>query len=197
MKRLSAIILSAAIALSVCACGGGAKTAEATKSETEVEKEEQTAEATVYDQLSELDKELFDALIIMTTEDFYKPAAARILEIGDYEDRTKWEKEGTDSPLYGPDTVVVRLQGENQAGGTANHYYMVCIKAAENTREGTKDYISACRTLGDIKSKLMVSGEIGEYAELEDDYSIKSSSNKFDIKNINKAIKEYWEEMGF
>ena len=36
MKRLSAIILSAIMALSVCACGGGAKTAETTTATEEI-----------------------------------------------------------------------------------------------------------------------------------------------------------------
>lgn len=68
MKRLSAIILSVVIALSVCACGGGTKTAETTTVE-ETTTAEETSEAEVPTQLSkeELLNSVGDAITTMGT----------------------------------------------------------------------------------------------------------------------------------
>ena len=147
------------------------------------------------DQLTDLESRLFDALVKMVTDDFYEPSAVRVLEIGDFEERTKWDET---SLIFGPDTVVVRLQGENRVGGTLNHYYRVCVTAAENMTEVAQQSIKTYSLLGDRNRVLDYKGEVGDYAELSDYYSFEESTTDiFNIARINKALNEYWEEMGF
>lgn len=177
MKRIIALFMALVMCLTLCACGANN---EAT---------------TARELLTEKERSLFDALIKMTTENFYEPAAIRILEVGDYEENTA-NKE--DSILYGPDTVVVRLQGENRMGGTINHYYLVCITAAENMTDAGQSMIELRTLLGDMEQLLDYKGDVGDYAELADSYKLEASAAElFNIGNINKALAEYWEEIGF
>ena len=199
MKKALSLILALVLCLSLCACGGGNSTGNNTEPNTEPNTELSTEQSTTplsaRDQLTELESRLFDALVKMVTDDFYEPSAVRVLEIGDFEERTKWDET---SLLFGPDTVVVRLQGENRVGGTLNHYYRVCVTAAENMAETAHQSIKTYSLLGDRNSVLDYKGEVGDYAELSDYYSFEESATDiFNIAHINKALNEYWEEMGF
>lgn len=180
MKKMISALLALVLCLSLCACGAN---------------NEPTAPLSAKEQLTEKELSLFDALIKMTTKDFYEPAAIRILEVGDYEENMAWEE---DSYIYGPDTVVVRLQGENRMGGTLNHYYLVCITAAENMTKTAQSTLEAWTLLGKMEQILKHKGEVGDYAELSDGYQLEASADEtFNIGRINKALAEYWEEMGF
>lgn len=196
MKRWIALILALVMVLGMVGCGESAKEPEPTA----------TPEPTAREMLNEKEEQLYNSLIKITTADFYEPAQIRVMEIGDYHARSKY----TDSDvLYGPDTVIVRLQGENRVGGTLNHYYKIVLVGAKNTSEygsTMKDLYAAKRLNailnGEDSSKyeakeLDYSGEIGDYVELQDDYSFEASADDFNIGNVNRALKEYWEEMGF
>ena len=190
------------------------------------------------DALSEKEKMLFDAIVDMSTDDFFNPSAVRLLEVGDYsgfEFSNETEElsqlfeelgmaEQLNDALMQPDLVIVRLQGENKAGGTLNHYYKVCIKGYEKTGELNQEMIDALEKqieiseslvaindfldestsddyekLMETKSELMeYKADVGDYVDLGDDYEVKEdASDTFDIGKINKALKEYWENLGF
>jgi len=148
-----------------------------------------TTKESAIDALSEVERKLFDALIKM---DFYEPSAIRIMEVGEYHNYTKYKGE----PLYGTDTVVVKLQGENRVGGTLNHYYLVCIGEADASI-GNDNIRMMITATNDMSFILQYRGKVGEYAELKDGYTLKSVSKEFDVGKINNAIKEYWSNKGF
>lgn len=188
MKKMISLFLVFVLCLSLCACGknGGA---------TEAPETEPMETLSAREQLTEVEQRLYEALIRMTTADFYEPSAVRVLEIGDYNENTAMDET---SFLYGPDTVVVRLQGENGEGGTLNHYYLVCIKGAENMTETAQITIKTWTMIGEMANVLKHKGEAGDYAQLPDSYSFeKDAADLFDIGRINKALSEYWAEMGF
>ena len=191
MKKAVSLILALVMCLSLCACGENSSA----NNDSSSVPENSTAPLSARDQLTDLESRLFDALVKMVTDDFYEPSAVRVLEIGDFEERTKWDET---SLIFGPDTFVVRLQGENRVGGTLNHYYRVCVTAAENMTEVAQQSIKTYSLLGDRNSVLDYKGEVGDYAELSDYYSFEESTTDiFNIARINKALNEYWEEMGF
>lgn len=132
---------------------------------------------TAKEQLNESESILFDCLVNITTEYFYEPAAVRVLEIGDF------QKGGFDS-----NTVVVRLQGENKLGGTLNHYYCIAVSESE-TPDGIKDILEA--------DGFPYCAHIGDFIQLDDDYSISEKTNDYDFGKINQALSEYWKEKGF
>lgn len=186
MKRTLSLALALILCLGLCACGGTVPEADTAASTTA------PVQLTAKEQLTEKELALFDALVKMVTRDFYEPSAIRVLEVGDLDERTKWaDNADAKDMLYGPDSVVVRLQGENRVGGTLNNYYRVCITAAENMSEFAQSSIKG-NTLFRYK------GEVGDYVELENYEGIEEdASDMFDIGRINKALKEYWEDMGF
>lgn len=191
MKKTISLLLALVLCLSLCACGENSSA----NNDSSSVSENSTAPLSARDQLTDLESRLFDALVKMVTDDFYEPSAVRVLEIGDFEERTKWDET---SLIFGPDTVVVRLQGENRVGGTLNHYYRVCVTAAENMTEVAQQSIKTYSLLGDRNRVLDYKGEVGDYAELSDYYSFEESTTDiFNIARINKALNEYWEEMGF
>lgn len=178
MKKLIALLVTLVLCLSICACG--------------------TQSPSAIEQLTEKEHGLFEALIKLTTEDFYEPSAVRVLELGDFREKTSYD--------LGPDTVVVRLQGENRVGGTLNHYYLVCTAAGEDpdqdSIELTERILEYEKAVGmeyleSAKMLLSMKGEVGDYVELSDDYSFEKLTNVFDIGRVNNALAEYWEEKGF
>lgn len=192
MKKVFLLILTIIMCIPFCACSeDAAPVTEATS--------EATSEAlTAREQLSDLEEQLFDHIISITTDTFYEPSAIRLLEIGDYMQRSTHDS--TDV-LYGPDTVVVRLQGENRVGGTLNHYYMICLTTAKNTTED-EIYVDQARYASILDGEdwrlFRYEGTAGDYDQLYDSYEIKTTCKDiFDIGNINKAIAEYWEDLGF
>ena len=196
MKKFSFLLLIVLV-ISLCGCSSNGQQA---NNNSSVEKNEESSEKTAIEQLNEKEKLLFDALCKITKSDFFEPSAIRVLEIGDYRERTRW---GKDSVLYGPDTIVVRLQGENRVGGTLNHYYLVCIKDGES--QTSQDLVKSLKQLealrgGYMESILQYSGTVGDYTELSDSYKLEedlSNSASWNIGKINKALAEYWENLGF
>lgn len=188
MKKVISLILVFVLCLPLCACGGGSDVPETT-----------TKPLTAREQLTDFEAKLFNILIDMTKESFYEPSAVRVIEVCDYEERTKYENDPDSYDLlFGPDTIVVRLQGENKAGGTINHFYLICLKSAENKSEFAQNQIKMSGFSGNKKGRMQYKATEGEYAELSDYYSPKKdASNLISVARINKALKEYWEEMGF
>ena len=160
-----------------------------------------------YDQL------LIDAIIKISTADFYEPAAVRVLEIVEFTTHYalfKSYEEIKESPW----NVVVRLQGENKIGGTINHYYMICIKDGyvssradvvelqiQNIEITNK--LSRQPSLYELETLQAMKANVGDYIELGDNYQVSSKQNydmaqsHFTIKNVNKGLIEYWEDLGF
>ena len=187
MKKTISLLLALVLCLSLCACGGGNNTVETTVP---------TEPPTAREQLTELEEKLFNNLIAITKDSFYEPSAVRVLEVCDYYEGTTRTDPDEYDYSYGPDRVVVRLQGENRVGGTVNHYYLICLTGAENTSEYAKTMIAAFARNKEMR--MHFKAEEGEYAEIGDYYEVKrDSSDIFDIGRINRALKEYWEEMGF
>ena len=201
MKKIFSLILALVLCLSLCACGSD---------------QSQTSDAnlTAREQLSAKEEALFSAIISFVSNDFNAPAEVRLLEVGDYEENSAGNGENPDWA----DFVVVRLQGENKLGGTLNNHYLVCVndtkcwnKAdnkpmefttawSDNWREkyevtGSKEHWE--EMIGCLLVSMRSGGVIGDYAELLD-YSISAdASDIFDVGKINKALAEYWEDMGF
>jgi len=192
MKKIIALTLTLLLVMTLCACGGK----EAEKTETaETVAVTQQPEQEQKEQLTEEEVLLVEYLINIVTEDFVDPSAACVLKVCDYQDRD-WHEE--DHPMYGPNTVVVCMQGENRMGGGGQAYLKICLTTAENTSDAAQDIIDARRVTGDFEGIMDYKGEAGEYVFLDEYYEPKNdSSDKFDIGRINTALEEYWEGKGF
>ena len=158
-------------------------------------------EAIDYDQM------LVDVLIKVTTAEFYEPSAVRVLEIGNF---SKYEYPEDED--CSPWNVMVRLQGENRVGGTLNHYYWLCIKGGEATSQKAKDAMEIEESIISLSAQLGQSlswvdymtiqtyrAETGDCVEIdiEGSYSSWEPAEEFSIKNVNTALKAYWEDLGF
>jgi len=183
MKRIIAVFVMLCMCLALCACANE----EAQPTETPAEPTERPTEPVI----TEKEQQLVNYLIDIVTDSFYEPSAVRVLEIGDHVDNTMWRDEGQPESLhefYGPETIVVRLQGENRIGGTLNHYYRICLTSAYN--EDERELFA--------HEVLRYRGEAGQCAQLSDSYEItENASDEYDIGRINNALKEHWEELGF
>lgn len=179
MKKIVSLILALVLCLSLSACGGGTT----------------TEPLTAREQLTDLEEKLFNHILAITKKYSVEPSSVRVLEVCDYHERSKYEATADES---GPDTVVVCLQGENKVGGTVNDYVKICIKAGENKSEWGQIVIDLQSGSGGDKEILMnYKAKEGEFVIL-DSYKPKTdSSDLFNVGRINKALKEYWEEMGF
>lgn len=193
MKKVLSLFLALVLCMSFSACNSNTPNASTAVS---------TEPATAREQLTVLEEKLFTYLITILTDDFYDPAAARVLEICDYRERTKYENTEFHDSLFGPDTVVIRIQGENKLTRSGDASLLVCLKSAENTSDSARSFINAM-SLGSIlgndnKSSIMkYKATEGEYAVIYSYDSDADASGTFDIGRINKALKEYWEELGF
>lgn len=182
MKKWMAILLTLAICLGLAACG-----------EEPVATTEPTEPPTAREQLSAEEERLFSALITVTTEDFFEPSAVRVLEVCDYSNTASR-----------PELITVRLQGENRVGGTVNHYYRVCLTGQEEFSEDMQDqmliwsfdWLFNGDTYAHLKH-MEYKAETGEYEIYGDNYTTEKEAKEFDVKKINRALKEYWDEMGF
>lgn len=166
------------------------------------------AEESAIAQLSDFEKEVYDALLIMLN-DFYNPSEVRILEMGEYTDRSSYrENAGEDALsafLAGPSTIVLRLSGTNKLGGTLNHYYMLALNDWM-TAETILDSVKTLREYELTYTSLSVSvlqkmAMAGEYVELADNYVMKQPEfgkkvTETEIGNINRALKEHWSNLG-
>lgn len=197
MKKTLSLILVLVMCLSLCACSN----------------ESSQEELTAREQLSEKEEALFTAIISFVPEYFYAPADVKLLEVGDYEENSSGETENANWA----DFVVVRLQGQNRLGGTLNNHYLVCINdtkcwnkvkaepfefttiLSDNPRKryeatGSKDEWK--KMIDMLLLSMRYGGVVGDYAELLD-YSITTdASDIFNIGKINRALTEYWEDMG-
>lgn len=204
MKRLFALLLAFVMCFSLCACGED-------NSQGEVE---ETEELTAREKLTDKEEALFSAIISFVSEDFNAPSEVKLLEVGDYEENSTGNSENSDWS----DFVVVRLQGQNKLGGALNNHYLVCVndtkcwnKASNKPMEFSTAQSDFARERYEVTgskeawesmiNQLLISmrygGVIGDYAELLD-YSITAdASNIFDIGKVNRALTEYWEDMGF
>lgn len=188
MKNLIIILLVAVLCLSVCSCNGSNENEPAVTTTTTV-----VDPPAAIDLLNDEELLLFDFLIELTSNDFFEPSAVRVLEVGDYEERSHFKGTSYEDVLYGPDTIVVRLQGENLAGGTANNHYVIALNTAENTTSYGKNQTKFDYPLTVIYYK----AEAGQYVQLGESYSIEEPAENYNVGNINRAIAEYWSEMGF
>lgn len=163
------------------------------------------AEESAIAKLSDIEKQIYDALLVMLN-DFYNPASVRVMELTDYEDRSEYREKYAGkisddiwATLARPDTVVIRLSGENRLGGTLNNYYMLCLSTwTTPCHESNKTYIKAAQLMG--KSTLPYVGNIGDYDELDTSeihlytkWPLPDSA----VGNINRALKEHWDILGF
>ena len=135
--------------LFICGCASENKEVDVNSNETSL--------LSAYDQLSEDEKLVFDALTI-ALKNFYNPSKVRLLEAG----------------AMGEDSITIKVQGTNMAGGTITESYILYFK---NHQDGYNYYSK--RYKGDV-------------------YKIDFSYSHDDVScsKINKALKEYWEEQG-
>lgn len=164
------------------------------------------AEESAIDKLSDFEREVYDALLIMLT-DFYNPSEVRILEMDEYQDRSLWRESieaGEDgySTIAGPSTVVLRLSGTNKLGGKLNHYYKLALNDWLTNDGVYEGYIQMRQIFGLDEFLITCCALAGEYVELPDDYIMGESSfgkviTDTEIGNINRALKEHWSILGF
>ena len=189
---LRILALASMLCILLCACnsdGGETNTTSVT-----------TTPPTAREQLTSHESDVFEALIKMITADFFEPSAVRILELGEYTTSTFVFDDDTKVDYDVPHTVVVRLQGENRVGGTLNHYYRVCVVAGEGTSDTAKEQIRYYEEYGwGSEYILKYKADVGDYVNLGDTYELQESYRgvEYDIGRINKALAEYWEDMGF
>lgn len=179
---LRILALASMLCILLCACNsdGG-------ETDTTIAKPVTTTPLTAVEQLTSREKEVFDALVKVATSNFSAPASVRVLEIGDYDKNTWMNKQGEED---GPHTVVVRLQGEN----SANTYYRICTVAGEDKSDYGQSQIFFGAMYGD--SYLTYKADVGDCEKLWDSYEL-VEDDEYDIGRINKALAEYWEDMGF
>ena len=186
MRKIFYVLFLCIIMSALCACSA------------EIQKAEETTEENAG--MSELEEQLFDYIVKMSTESFFDPSAVRLLEVGDHVKRHRYTPE---SDHYGPDTIVLRLQGENRVGGTTNQHFMVCLTTAQNEaflKSSARELIIYMAKNGDIGDQVYVlthEGNAGDFVQLKEDYSIVDEVSYVDVGNINRALAEYWESMGF
>ncbi len=110
--------------------------------------------------------------------------------------------------LYGPDSIVAKVQGQNKVGGSLNHYYDIIIVSGENMDEDSQsliDYYETLVRLSDVttdpdacvKSLVSLKGHVDDYYRLSDSYKIEDIADEFNVGKINNALNEYWTEKGF
>ena len=187
MKRFVAFILALSMVFALCACGSSK-----TQTETPKATPKPTPVPTAKDKLNAEELMIFNTFIAVT-KDYSDPSKARIIEVGNYEPRSITVGQG-------PDTVIIRIQGENVAGGTGNKYYILVLNGGEITGEGAEERIAFWAARPRAKDMMLqLKAKTGEYAETEDGDLIKNwrDYDKVDVGNLNRAIQEYWENKGF
>lgn len=204
MKKLILFLLTCATIVSFCACSGKSTgesdaSINAASSETKVIAQTEPAPASAKDELSEREKKIFDAVIRLATEEFYSPASVRLLEVGRPNQILFRRNEDLWAP---PQVYAFRLQGENLVGGGNNSWFAICTEGGEfKDKEEWVEKIKNNTLPGAIREmKLMcISAKKGEYVQLKDDMDITKlwGSDSDTVKKINRAIKEYMEDMGF
>lgn len=175
MKKIVCLMMTLALCVLLCACGS-------TTTDTPTTMTVVTEPPTAIERLSKNERKVFDALIELTTTYFYKPSAVRVLEIGDYEKSYK-----------DAETVVVCLQGENQVGGTLNRYYVICVDDGGNSADDII-YNDGAGVFFPVNAKVGSASDLGTTHTFKD-----SNADEYDLDagNINKALIEYWKDMGF
>ena len=78
--------------------------------------------ATPVDELTPDERELYDALLVMS-DSFFNPSELRLLDAGDSAVSYIYETEEEERLSGACNSVVVRVQGENKSGGVSNDYY--------------------------------------------------------------------------
>lgn len=121
--------------------------------------------------LNHIEKQVYDRVTSMINEDgFFNPKEARLLDVV-----VKYEYSDIDRKYSDTiDTYYIKVIGTNKVGGTINKCYEIYYS---DYRQKWNNYSESC---GDIYK----SGN--GYEQL--------SSNS--IKNINKALKKYWDNLG-
>lgn len=157
------------------------------------------AEESAIDKLSEFEKSIYDALLIMLN-DFKDPSSVRVMEIKGMANH----KEEREAYLRGeeidgaPDTVGIRLTGNNSFGGKNNSYFVLCYYTW-NEKPRTERGKSSFSLMAQVGSKnFRYTGIAGDYYETDKQ---EGYINYVDIEkkigNINRALKEHWEILGF
>lgn len=74
-----------------------------------------------------------------------------------------------------------------------NHYYKIGLGNAYNDSEYIDELLKAVPN-----NRMRYRGELGEYVQLNDNTKLAGGDSTDDISigNINKALAEYWDEMG-
>lgn len=199
-KYVICFFLAVALIFSLCSCKGANSTANDAK---------QTS-TSAKDLLNEDELQLFNALVQMTKKDFFNPSAVRVLEVGRSYLSGSYRYQNHEEE---PKLVIVRLQAENKVGGTLNNYYLVCVKAGEvpgkeneykenaataarYEKFGDDDTYSHLRILA-LSDMMKIKADFAEYADIGDKPTGFTELSDFDIGKINKALAEYWKDLGF
>lgn len=203
MKKALFLILSLIMCLSFVACANNDNTIEQTVEENQTEEIPETKEV-----LTESEQNLVNYIIQIATEEFDESSNVRVLSIGDYQERSK---NTVNSYSYGPDTVVVKFQGNSKDTDEANPCFRICLTTTKNEDASIKSMVSSLYKLRALESlqggristinsytddMMDYEGEAGDYVELGRTTEIKIQTKEFDIKKVNLAIKEYWEGLG-
>ncbi len=157
------------------------------------------AEESAVDKLGKIDKQIYDALLIMLN-DFKDPSSVRVMEMKGVSDN-QYSREAylAGEEVDGrPDTVCVRLTGNNSFGGKDNSYFVLCYYTwnEEPRTERGKSFVSLMGRAG--TKNFNYSGTAGEYYETDkQEGMINFADVERRIGNINRALKEHWEILGF
>ncbi|MBQ8746388.1 MAG: hypothetical protein IJZ08_00790 [Clostridia bacterium] len=188
MKKLLILTLTLTCLL-FCSCGGNEP--------SEPAPETNPPETTAVEALNTREKQLFDALIKIITSDFYAPTEVRVLEIGDETYRAHRTDAGK-----GTDTITVRLQGENRAGGKTDEFLCICIVGG-TPHESRKAQVEKDRERYGLYMVIKDEADAGEYYSYSSiDYykffepEIITHSTECSVANINRALAAYWADMG-
>ena len=168
------------------------------------------AEDTAYSKLNDLEKEIYDCFMIMVSN-FHNPKDARIYEMYDYKNNEENRKKLTENPSTSDiniqraaaDSIKIKVQSTNGLGAQETGIYQLFLSTWCNPVDGAKckEFIDNTQALGlKMGSALLADNKSrnckrGDYVELDSEPTFKTSPDA-DIGNINRAIKEHWENLG-
>lgn len=164
------------------------------------------AEESAIDKLSEFERSVYDALLIMLN-DFKDPSSVRVMTLEHYQEKSYQREKYLAGEDWdgGPDTVIIQLTGNNSFGGKSNARFELCHYTwnEEPRTEMGKSFVEFYRSNASALSfhknggkNFLYLGTAGEYIDATDVKGYFSYEAET-IGNINRALKAHWEILGF
>ena len=189
-KRIVIMLLAATVLLTACDNGNSVQSENSSQIDSVSEKSEATSKSAI-ESLSDEEKPIFEALII-ASDNFYTPQSIKLLSVQNLMrddtilDGKVWSRDPNGQ------RCLIKISGDNRAGGNVNKEYILWTSdwwlsdSYPNSDLDYNDFLEFEKgqiVENDFKNR--------DYAEEPHDFENVS------VKNLNLALTEYWEELGF